>query len=152
MNRNSITLLTVLMSVSISTSVLASPDIQMKIDGTAVNALVQDKNLNLMGYQRQVNEIVAGKMRDVRVEQEQAAMHKAGQPVPLPTGSCRAVVTVKADGTVDRAQLAGCSSPELGKAELEAINRASPLPPLGRMVNVTVQTSAPVATPGVNGN
>jgi hypothetical protein len=35
---------------------------------------------------------------------------------------------------------------------LEAINRASPLPPLGQIINLTVRTIAPIATPGVYGN
>lgn len=129
----------------------ADQNVQVQINGSAMNAAIQQHNRTLAGYQQMVNQIVAGKVREVRVEEEQTAMQSAGHPVALPTGSCRAIVTVNPDGTVDRSQLAGCSSPELGKAELEAIHRASPLPPLGKPVIVTVTTMAPVATPGVNG-
>ncbi len=125
---------------------------QINLDGSAVSAVMQERNRSLAAYQNQVNAIIAGKVREVRVEQEKAAMEKAGNPIPLPTGMCRVIVTIQPDGTIKRAQLAGCASDELGQAELEAIRRSSPLPPPGVMANVIVQTQAPVATPGVNGN
>ena len=50
-----------------------------------------------------------------------------------------------------RASLAGCASRRLGDAEMQAIREASPLPPFGHPINVTVNTLAPAATPGVNG-
>ena len=131
---------------------LADPSIQMQINGDAVNAAIHERNRNLAAYTWQVDQIVATQIRAIRVAEEQAAMETAGHPVPLPTGACRAIVTVAPDGTVQRAQLAGCASEELGKVELQAIKQSSPLPPLGVIANITVQNSAPVATPGVDGN
>lgn len=141
-----------LLTFATVSSAWANTNLNMQIDGSAMRAALQERNRNLADYRQQVNQIVAGKVREVRVEQEQAAMQSAGHPVALATGSCRAIVTINPDGTLERSQLAGCASPELGKAELEAINRASPFPPLGIKTIVTVLTTAPVATPGVNGN
>ena len=128
------------------------PNVSLQVDGSAANAYIQQHNRDLASYQRMVSEIVAGKLREVRVEEERAAMQHDGHPVALATGTCRVILTVKPDGSVDRAQLAGCAAPELGEAELEAVKRSSPLPPLGRGTIVSVTTVAPVATPGVDGN
>ncbi len=150
--KNMVSISLLCMLCAVSAFALAETGTTIQVDGSAMEAIVQQRTRNLQVYAHQVNEIVAAKVREVRVEQESAAMQKAGHPVALPTGSCRAVVTVKADGTVMHAELAGCSSDELGKVEMEAIRRASPLPPSGAAANVTVSTLAPVATPGVYGN
>lgn len=142
-------LLLVCCSVSV---VWADANVPLQVDGSAVNAVIQQHNRDLASYQRMVSEIVAGKLREVRVEEEQTAMQRAGHPVALATGTCRVILTVKPDGSIDRSQLAGCAAPELGKAELEAVKRSSPLPPSGRGIIVSVTTIAPVGTPGVNGN
>jgi hypothetical protein len=101
----------------------------------------------------QVNQIVAGQVGRLRAEQERAAMKQTGHPVPLPTGACRAVAVILANGTVVRAELAGCASQSLGKVELAAIHAASPLPPtpFGHNASITIETIAPDATPGVGG-
>lgn len=79
-------------------------------------------------------------------------MKQAGHPVALPTGVCRAVAVILANGTVVRAELAGCASQALGKIELEAIHAAPPLPPtpFGANASVIIETNAPEASPGVN--
>ena len=83
---------------------------------------------------------------------EKSAMKQAGHPVALPTGVCRAVAVILANGTVVRAELAGCASQALGKIELEAIHAAPPLPPtpFGANASVIIETNAPEASPGVN--
>lgn len=107
----------------------------------------------LRNYLIQVDEIVAGHVRMIRIQKERAAMNRAGHAVALPTGACRAVATISANGTVERADLAQCSSNSLGKIMLQAIDNASPLPPTpyGHRANVTINIYAPEPTPGVNG-
>lgn len=109
----------------------------------------QDRILH--SYMVQVNQIIAGQVGRLRAEQERAAIKQTGHPVPLPTGSCRAVAVILANGTVMRAELAGCTSRSLGKIELAAIHAASPLPPtpFGHDASITIQTIATDATPGV---
>ncbi|MBU2858046.1 hypothetical protein HF289_14665 [Acidithiobacillus ferrooxidans] len=111
----------------------------------------QDRILH--SYMMQVNQIIAGQVGRIRAEQERAAMKQAGHPVTLPTGACRAVAVILANGTVVRAELAGCASEALGKIELAAIHAASPLPPtpFGHNASITIETVAPDATPGVGG-
>jgi len=101
----------------------------------------------------QVNQIVAGQVGRIRAEKERAAMEKEGHPVALPTGACRAVAVILANGTVVRAELAGCASEALGKIELAAIHAASPLPPtpFGHNASITLRTVAPNPTPGIGG-
>lgn len=118
----------------------------------AVNALIRQHNLNLVAYARQINQIVAHYVREVRVEKEQLKMKEAGHPVPLPTGACSAVLTIDPAGQLQHAELAGCFSDFLGETELEAAKRAAPFPPSGMHVNITIRTYARVATPGVDGN
>ena len=134
-----------------STAAQADGNVQIQVDGSAVNAIASLRDRNLANYARQVNEIVAARLRDVRVQQERDAADAAGHPVPLPTGRCSAAVTIKGDGTVDRVEIAGCASPKLGNAEMTAIQQASPLPPPGITVNLMVRTVAPIATPGIDG-
>ena len=129
----------------------ADGNVQVQVDGSAINELAKLRDRNLAEYSREVNEIVAARLREVRVEQERSAADEAGHPVTLPTGACSAVVTIKGDGTIDRVEMAGCASPELANAEMTAIQQASPLPPLGTTVNLTVRTIAPIATPGIDG-
>jgi hypothetical protein len=88
----------------------------------------------------------------IRLKEEQVATKKAGHPVPLPTGSCRAVAVIRASGAVVRAELAQCTSPALGKIELEAIRAASPLPPtpFGHNATITVVTLSPDPIPGMS--
>ncbi len=111
----------------------------MQIDGSAVKAVVMQHNCTLFAYQRQINQIVAGKLREVRATR--AGGDAKGQPSgPAGDRGCRALVAIKSDGTVDCAELAGHASPEPGIAEMEVIGSASPFPPLGAAANVTVQT------------
>ncbi len=128
------------------------PVTQVQIDGTAVNAMMRARQQTLVAYARQVNEIVVARVRQIRVQQEQGLMKQSGHPVPLPTGLCRAIVSVAADGSLSRAQLASCASPELGDFLLRAINLSAPFAPLGYNAIFPVQASMPVATPGVFGN
>lgn len=105
-------------------------------------------------YVTQVNQIVAGHVRIIRERQERIAMEKAGHPVALPTGACRAVAVILANGTVVRAELAQCVSEALGKVMLEAVHNASPLPPtpFGHNASITIGIIAPEPTPGVDGH
>ena len=107
----------------------------------------------LRSYMMQVNQIVAGHVRIIRERQEHIAMEKAGHPVALPTGACRAVAVILANGTLVRTDLAQCASEALGKVMLEAIHNASPLPPtpFGHNANITIDIIAPEPTPGVDG-
>ena len=121
---------------------------------TVQNAsIVTPRDRILHSYIKQVNQIVAGQVGRIRAEQERAAMKQAGHPVTLPTGACRAVAVILANGTVVRAELAGCASEALGKIELAAIHTASPLPPtpFGHNASLTIETVAPDATPGIGG-
>jgi hypothetical protein len=99
----------------------------------------------------QVNQIVAGQVDRIRTEQERTDMKRAGHPVALPTGVCRAVAVILANGTVVRAELAGCASEALGKIELAAIHAASPLPPtpFGHNASITLETVVHGTTPGI---
>ncbi len=145
--------MTVAAALCVSMGSAAAEEINLSAD--AVNALIakQEHNQSMRNYAMQVNQIVAGKLREIRVGLERDAMAKANnQPVPLPTGACRAVVSLAADGSVKQASLAGCASPELGSAELQAIQQAAPFPSIGHAMILTILTSAPIATPGVNGN
>lgn len=125
---------------------------QVQIDGSAVNAALHARQQALVAYARQVNEIVAARARQIRVQQEQDLMKQSGHPVPLPTGLCRAIVSVAADGSLSRAQLASCASPELGDVLLKAVNQSAPFASLGQASIFPVQVTMPVATPGVFGN
>ncbi len=111
----------------------------------------QDRILH--SYMMQVNQIVAGHVRIIRERQEHIAMKKAGHPVALPTGACRAVAVILANGTVVQTDLAQCASGALGKVMLEAIHNASPLPPtpFGHNASITIGVIAPEPTPGVDG-
>ena len=104
-----------------------------------------------------IESIEGRSLREVRVEQESRAMKKAGKPVPLPTGSCMAIVTVNREGVIEAVHPGQCASDELANTVRTSILRTSPLPPppiLGNYPrgNITVVVSAPIATPGVNGN
>jgi len=103
-------------------------------------------------YAHIVNDIVAHHLRIVRVEEEQKAAAKSGHPVALPIGKCSATLTVAANGDITGIHMGRCTSPALEYAEREAIGIASPLPPPGQILNVVVNTSAPVAIPGLYGN
>ena len=131
-------------------STYPGPSSAQAVQNTSV---VTQQDRILHSYMMQVNQIVAGQVGRIRAEQERTAMKRAGHPVTLPTGTCRAVAVILADGTVVRAELAGCSSEALGKIELAAIHAASPLPPtpFGHNASITIGTIAPNATPGVDG-
>ncbi len=121
----------------------------------AQNASVITRSGRIMrSYVMQVNQIVAGHVRIIRVRQERVLTKKAGHPVALPTGACRAVAVILANGTVVRAELAQCASEALGKVMLEAVHNASPLPPtpFGNNASITIGIIAPEATPGVDGH
>lgn len=145
------TALTAAVLMSASFAALAD-GVQFNIDGSAMKSAEQVNQQNLRAYYSQVEMVVAQQVRNIRVAQEQAAMQKAGHPVKLPAGWCRAVITINPDGSILRSELAGCASPDLGKVELQAIQQASPLPPPGRVLNLTVATDAAITTPGVDGN
>lgn len=131
--------------------VIADSGSTVRLDGTAVDALIKARTQNLQNYAHMVAGIIAGKVREIRVEQEKAAAQQAGHAVPLPTGRCQVALSVSPDGTINHAQLMQCDSDALGKVELEAVQRASPLPPVSTQLNFTVLTTAPMSTPGVNG-
>jgi len=103
-------------------------------------------------YEHIVNNIVAHHVRIVRVDEERKAAAKSGHSVALPVGRCGATLTVAANGEITATHIEGCASPALEHVEREAIESASPLPPPGQILNVVVNTSAPVATPGMYGN
>ncbi len=116
------------------------------------SAVLQQRNRELMAYVQQINNIIGHSIRVIRVAEEQQAIKKTGHPVPLDTGWCNAVIAINADGTLKQTNITGCASDNLEKAELEAIKKAAPFPPIGAPLNVVVHTWAPVATPGVYGN
>ncbi len=141
--------LTALLSGCAVSNVNTSPGPSTQAVQNASVVTPQDRILH--SYMTQVNQIVAGQVGRIRAEQERAAMKQAGHPVTLPTGACRAVAVILANGTVVRAELAGCASEALGKIELAAIHAASPLPPtpFGHNASITLETVAPDATPGI---
>ncbi len=126
--------------------------VQMRIDANTLRPLIQERNLAARTYYMQVEQIIAHKVRKLRVAKERNAISQTGHPVELPTGICNAVVTIKPDGTVLRAELGACQHEALGVILKEAIQQASPLPPPGQADNMTVSIDAPVPTPGYEGN
>lgn len=108
----------------------------MQFDGGSIQQLYQIRKQQDAAYWRQVEEIVAGRLRSLRVAEERAAAAKAGHPVKLPTGACQVIATIQADGTVARSQLGQCSHQSIGDDMLKAVQQASPLPPYGRPVNM----------------
>ncbi|MBU2841028.1 hypothetical protein HF670_16155 [Acidithiobacillus thiooxidans] len=137
----SLSLVTFLSGCAVSNvSTYPRPSSAQAVQNTSV---VTPQNRILHSYMMQVNQIVACQVGRIRAE----------HPVILPTGACRAVAVILANGTVVRADLAGCSSEALGKIELAAIHAASPLPPtpFGHNASIIVETIAPDATSGVDG-
>ncbi|MEY2336396.1 hypothetical protein GL267_006050 [Acidithiobacillus ferrianus] len=118
-----LSLITLLSGCAVS-NVNTSPGPSAQAVQNASVVTPQDRILH--SYMMQVNQIVAGHVRIIRERQERIAMKKAGHPVALPTGACRAVAVILANGTVVRADLAQCASEALGKVMLEAVHNASP--------------------------
>ncbi|WP_308388817.1 hypothetical protein [Acidithiobacillus sp. AMEEHan] len=108
---------------------------------------------NIDSYASQLSEIVAGRVRFIRIKEENEEIKKHGYPIPVPGGICRAVITVLPSGELVHLQLAQCDSEALGKIERQAIVESSPFPPTpyGKEVTVTIGTYANEPTPGVDG-
>ncbi|MDA8094383.1 MAG: hypothetical protein M0T84_10825 [Betaproteobacteria bacterium] len=130
----------------------AAPQLQMQINANTLGPLIQEHNLEARAYFMQVEQIVAHKVRKLRVAEERNDIAQMGHPVELPTGICDAIVSIKPDGTVFRTELGACRHQALGVTLKEAINEASPLPPPGQAYNLTIAVNANVPTPGYDGN
>lgn len=125
---------------------------QLDLSGNSAKAIIREQNRRTQAYASEVEMIVAHKIRVIRVAEERAAMAQAGHPVALLTGGCSAVLSIKPDGTLLRAELAGCRPDGFGPVEMKAIRHAAPFPPPGIMVDLTISNHAFIGTPGVNGN
>ena len=125
---------------------------QMQIESANVQQMYRISKQEDAAYWRQVEEIVAGRMRGLRVAEERAVAARAGHPVKLPTGSCQVIAAIKADGTVARAELGQCSHQAIGDDLLKALQQSAPLPPFGRPLNMTITVNANVPTPGEYGD
>lgn len=145
-----LTLATFLSGCAVS-NVTNSPELPTEAVQNASDVTPQDSILQ--SYMTQVNQIIAGQVDRIRTEQERVDMKRVGHPVALPTGACRAVAVILANGTVVRAELAGCASEALGKIELEAIHAASPLPPtpFGHNASITIENVVHGAAPRIRG-
>ena len=111
---------------------------------------------NMDNYLKSVGSICGHSLRDVRVEKEAQLIEEVGKPVPLSTGTCVMILTIKSTGVIDAVHPGDCASDELSALMRKAVTLTSPLPPPpignGNMVNVMLKLSAPIATPGVYGN
>ncbi|MHB1174554.1 MAG: hypothetical protein ACYCZJ_05480 [Sulfuriferula sp.] len=156
----SITAIGAFVLVALSGCAVVSPPVQpaQPNAASAQNSFAQTVYWqNVRSYMVGIESIEGHSLREVRVEQESRAMKKAGKPVPLPTGSCMAIVTITREGVIEAVHPGQCASDELANTVRAAILRTSPLPPApfpgnAPRGNITVVVSAPVATPGVNGN
>ncbi len=125
---------------------------QMQIQSGTLPQVYQIQKQEEAIYWRQVEEIVAGRLRRLRVAEEHTAATAAGHPVKLPTGHCQAIAVIQADGTVTRSELGQCRHRAIGDDLLKALQQSSPLPPFGRPINMTVTVNANESYPGKYGN
>ncbi len=95
--------------------------------------------------------MLARRLRALRVAEERATMRRAGAPVPLPTGICRATLVLSSAGGVRKMTRPGCSNTGLQNAFLRAVFARETLRALvgpgPRLVHVN--TIAPVSEPGL---
>lgn len=103
-------------------------------------------------YDRRASHMVAYRIRQIRVREERALIHKDGHAVPLPTGVCVSTVHLNRRGRPVGRFVIHCTDGRMGHVMAHAIMAAAPFSTAVGHSMITVEATAPVAEPGANGD